>query len=176
MSKTRRKTQRKIHPKHKIKRKSFMKHHATKKRHSYTKKNCDYVTTADPRVFGPELWRSLHRIAQNYPDHPSEDTIKHAVAFLEAMPYMIPCSHCGCDFLMYLEEHNIKKVCASKEDLVKFFVDAHNRVSENLDPAKKQWTVKESNKTYAKEKACIGDKPIWKMCKMEKESYEKYTK
>jgi hypothetical protein len=175
MSKTRRKTQRKIHPKHKIKRKSFMKHHATKKRHSYTKKNCDYVTTADPRVFGPELWRSLHRIAQNYPQNPSEDTQKHAVAFLEAIPYMIPCSHCGCDFLMYLEEHNLKKVCASKEDLVKFLVDAHNRVSSHLDPKKKQWTVSEANKVYSKERVCIGGKPIWKMCKMEKEPYDIYS-
>jgi len=72
-------------------------------------------------------------------------------------------------YYIYLEEHDLKKVCASKEDLVKFLVDAHNRVSINLDPTKKQWTVKESNKRYAKERACIGSKPIWKICKMEKD-------
>ena len=164
------KSKKKARLKHGSRRRSFMKHHATKKKHIYTKKKCGYVTTADPRVFGPELWRSLHRIAQNYPVHPSEDTIKHAVAFLESLPYMLPCSHCGCDFLMYLEQQNLKKVCASKNDLVKFLVDAHNRVSKNLDTTKKQWTVKDANKTYAKDKVCIGNKPIWKMCKMEKET------
>lgn len=161
--------------KHMKKRHSFLKHHATKKKHKYTKKKCDYVSTVDPRVFGPELWRSLHRIAQNYPDNPSVDTQKHAVAFLDALPYMLPCSHCGCDFLLYLEENNLKQVCENKENLVKFLVDAHNRVSAHLDPNKKQWTVKEANKAYSKERVCIGNKPIWKICKMEKEPYNKYT-
>jgi len=96
------KTRRNIKSGHRKKRKSFMKHHATKKKHNYTKKKCDYVTTADPRVFGPELWRSLHRMAQHYPDNPSEDTQKHVFAFLYAIPFMILCSHCGCVFLLYL--------------------------------------------------------------------------
>ena len=43
------------------------------------------------------------------------------------------------------------------------------------DPNKKQWTVKEANKAYSKERVCIGNKPIWKICKMEKEPYNKYT-
>ena len=166
---------RKLTKKHGKKRASFMKHHASKKKHTYTKKQCDYVSTVDPRVFGPELWRSLHRIAQNYPDNPSEDTQKHAVAFLESLPYMLPCSHCGCDFLLYLEENNLKKMCSSKKNLVKFLVDAHNRVSNHLDPNKKQWTVEEANRVYSKERVCIAGKPIWKVCKMEKEPYEKYV-
>lgn len=156
------------------KRNSFMKHHKTKKHQKYKKKGCSYVTTADPRIFGPEMWRTLHRIAQNYPNKPSKETQKNAVAFLESIPYMIPCSHCGCDFLLYLEENNLHKVCLSKKNLVEFLVNAHNRVSKNLDPSKKQWTVKEAIKTYSKEKACIEGKPIWKVCKMEKEPYQKY--
>ena len=165
-----------------VKRKSFIKHYNTKTHHnktlkkSYKKKTkCGPRTTADPRVFGPELWRSLHRIAVNYPKKPSKDTIKHAVNFLEAIPYMIPCSHCGCDFLLYLETLNLKKVCSSKQNLVKFMVDAHNRVSKHLDPKKKLWTVKEANKKYTKENVCIGHKPVWKVCKMEKTAYNKIT-
>ena len=66
------------------------------------------------------------------------------------------------------------KECLSKKNLVEFLVNAHNRVSKHLDPSKKQWTVKEAIKTYSKEKACIDGKPIWKVCKMEKEPYQKY--
>ena len=159
---------------HLKKRKTFLSHHKTKKHSSYGKTKCGYVSTVDPRVFGPELWRSLHRIAQNYPNNPSKDTQKHAVAFLDAIPYMIPCSHCGCDFLLYLEENNLNEVCSSKEKLIEFLVNAHNRVSQHLDPNKKQWTVKEANKAYSKEKVCIGHKPIWKVCKMEKEQYDRF--
>lgn len=161
--------------KHAKKRASFMKHHATKKKHKYsTKKKCDYVSTVDPRVFGPELWRSLHRIAHNYPETPSQETQKHAIAFLDALPYMLPCAHCGCDFLLYLEENDLKQVCSNRENLIKFLVDAHNRVSAHLDPNKKQWTVEEAKKVYSKERVCIHKKPIWKVCKMEKEPYERY--
>ena len=64
------------------KQKTFMKHFKTKKNIKYSKKKkCGYVTTGDPRVFGPELWRSLHRIAQNYPKNPTMDTQKHAISF-----------------------------------------------------------------------------------------------
>ena len=156
------------------KQKTFINHFKTKKNIKYSKKKkCGYVTTGDPRVFGPELWRSLHRIAQNYPKNPTMDTQKHAISFLEAIPYMIPCPHCGCDFLMYLEEHDLSKVCKNKTSLVTFLVNAHNRVSKHLNPKKKLWTVKEANKAYSKERVCLGNKPIWKVCKMEKDKYRK---
>ena len=80
---------------------------------------------------------------------------------------MIPCSHCGCDFLLYLNKQNIKIICSSKNKLIEFFVNAHNRVSKNLDPNKKIWTIEEANKTYASEYVCIGHKPVWKVCNLE---------
>ena len=156
----------------------FNKHHSTKKRYikpHKTNKNCKLVTTADPRVFGPELWRSLHRIAQNYPNNPSLLTRENCKKFLQSLPYMIPCSHCGCDFLLYLNHQNVKDICSSKQNLVEFLVNAHNRVSRNLNPNKKTWTVKEANKAYSKERVCIGKKPIWKVCNLEKQPYDKLS-
>ena len=60
----------------------FVRHHKTKKRFKYSRKKCGKVTTADPRIFGPELWRSLHRIAQNYPEKPSDVAKKHTINFI----------------------------------------------------------------------------------------------
>ena len=34
---------------------------------------CGQRTTADPRVFGPETWRTLHRFAQNFPTAPDPE-------------------------------------------------------------------------------------------------------
>ena len=33
--------------------------------------------------------------------------------------------------------------------------------------------VIEANKAYSKERVCLGNKPIWKVCKMEKDKYRK---
>ena len=133
----------------------FNKHHSTKKKYHKSslkknKKDCKEVTTADPRVFGPELWRSLHRIAQNYPYKPSLVTQKNCKNFLQSLPYMTPCSHCGCAFLLYLNKKNIKETCSSKDKLVEFLVRAHNRVSENLDPKKNNGPLKKQIKHILK--------------------------
>lgn len=148
----------------------------TKKKYNYKNKaKCGFRPTTDPRVFGPELWRSLHRIAQNYPINPTKETKNKAIQFIQSLPYMLPCSHCGCDLLMFIDENNMKKVVNTKENFVRFFVEAHNRVSRHLNSNKKQWTVAEANKKYSKEYVCIGHKPVWKECDLVKTKYNRFT-
>ncbi len=55
-------------------------------------------TTADPRVFGPYTWRTLHRFMQFYPVAPTAQTQQSCVNFVNALPFLIPCPHCGYDF------------------------------------------------------------------------------
>ena len=147
---------------------SFLNHYDTKIKNKYTTEHCATRTTADPRIFGPELWRSFHRIAHNYPVIPSKDTCRYARSFLESIPYMLPCPNCGCSFLMYLEENNIDKICSSRDNLVEFFVEVHNYVSKHLDPNKKIWTIQDAHKTYLNEYGCVGHKPVWNGCKIHK--------
>ena len=59
---------------------------------------CGNRTTADPRVFGPFTWRTLHRFMQLYPVNPSNQTQEACVRFVNALPFLIPCPHCGYDF------------------------------------------------------------------------------
>lgn len=66
--------------------------------HTYKHNILSERTTADPRVFGPYTWRTLHRFMQHYPETPSSQTQTACVNFVNALPFLIPCPHCGYDF------------------------------------------------------------------------------
>jgi len=115
------------------------------------------VGASDPRNFGPDAWRTLHRFSVAYPDDPTPATQKHCRNFLEALPYMIPCPHCGYHFLQFVvfnekwEGRNMtkcrglcsttKESCATRMNLVDFFARAHNNVNANNYPCRPSWTA-----------------------------------
>lgn len=59
---------------------------------------CGTRTTIDPRTFGPDCWLAFHYFAQWYPTDPSEQAQEACVNFINAIPYMLPCTICGYDF------------------------------------------------------------------------------
>ena len=65
---------------------------------------CGIVPSGDPRVFGPFTWETFHVMAQNYPQTPNQVTITQCQNFVNAIPYMIPCSQCGYHFQKFIEE------------------------------------------------------------------------
>ena len=110
---------------------------------------CGVRTTADPRVFGPPTWRTLHIAAQNYPTEPI-DTVKAAcVAFVNSVAYMLGCPHCGYDFIQFIKTNDLYEgkdpwnpackgsqqynmpcqgpttACENQANLVNFFLRAH---------------------------------------------------
>ena len=121
-------------------------------------------STSSPLVFGPIIWPALHIIAANY--HTTDATDKtgeapeiyqiNAKKFIESLPFMIPCGHCGYHFHDFLKTRDLDEDVRTKKNFIKFFVDAHNGVSEHLNkqlakrnmPVKKIWTVKDANKAY----------------------------
>jgi len=129
---------------------------ATKEKHS-----CANQLTSDPRIFGPEMWVTLHRIAANYPENPTYEAKSQLTSFINSLPYIIPCQHCGCHFLDFLEKNSLNNVVTNKKSLVKFFVDAHNNV--NYNNGKKQWSLEDA-KIYESQNLCNDDRPIWKFC------------
>ena len=125
------------------------------------KHSCKNQLTSDPRIFGPEMWLTLHRIAANYPENPTYEAKSQLIAFINSLPYMVPCQHCGCHFLDFLEAYNLNNVVTSKKTIVKFFVDAHNNVNKNN--GKPEWSVEDAN-IYVSENLCNDDRPVWKFC------------
>lgn len=82
---------------------------------------CGTRTTQDPRVFGPEAWLTFHRFAQNYPETPNNATYNACKNFINAIPYMVPCPHCGYDFQLFIEasiehEGTYSSACAASKE------------------------------------------------------------
>ena len=125
------------------------------------------AASTDPRVFGPALWRAFHLIAANFPSPPTEAAHQACVAFIMALPYLVPCRHCGWDlgeFIKYNIDHeddtdyNIRqgcfgfsnetgdftepcespeRACMSTYRLTSFFARAHNNVNSHTNPCRK---------------------------------------
>jgi hypothetical protein len=121
--------------------------------------NMEKTDYDDPRAFGPVIWRALHIMAQYYPENPSERQIDEAKRFIQSMPWMLPCGQCGSnfiEFIQYNEDHTdseescmkLDDICASKNNMIAFFVNAHNNVTSKISPEKKPFTVEDANRLY----------------------------
>ena len=68
---------------------------------------CGSRTTADPRIFGPPAWRAFHLFAQNYPTQPTATVKAACVTFVKSLAYMLPCPHCGFDFISFIQVNDL---------------------------------------------------------------------
>ena len=115
---------------------------------------CGSVSTHDPRVFGPYTWKALHVMANNYPERPTPETQKACEHFVPAIPYMLPCPHCGWHLRHFLQDYQ-GRPCDNKYELMKFFVEAHNNVNFHTNPSRAPWTVGEAQQLYQAENVCL---------------------
>ena len=137
-----------------------------------TRKNCVYRTTADPRVFGPYVWTSLHMFAEHYPEYPTKLEQKKAKHFITSLPWMLPCYHCGCDLHHFTKAHfkhtPINRVVAHKDNMINFFRMAHNNVSSHTKNQRSDWSYQEVREKYGKKHVCLGNKKLWKGCALKR--------
>ena len=132
----------------------------TQTSYSKSKTFCGVVESGDPRVFGPPTWETLHLMAQNYPENPNQVTVKHCKNFVNAVPYMLPCSQCGYHFQKFLDEYIKRKgdIYHTRDTLVTFFVEAHNDVSKHTHPDQAPWTVSRAVQKYSSKDTCLESK------------------
>lgn len=115
-----------------------------------------------PLVFGPIVWAGLHNVAARYPQHlgafegrkgknargheklyqANPSTRTAARDFIEAIPFLLPCGHCGAHFWGYITNNctasagcpdrksrggpiDVWEATRTQNTLVKFFVDSH---------------------------------------------------
>lgn len=116
----------------------------------------DLVQTSNPYVWGPAFWMSLHISAAYYPVNPSQIVRERMKQRILAIPYEVPCSSCRPHAISFIEPFREKVsedmdrldiVVSSRDNLVKFYVDFHNKV--NARYGKRQWTYEEAIKTYS---------------------------
>eukprot|EP00964_Phaeocystis_antarctica_P146228 scaffold112426_cov63-Phaeocystis_antarctica.AAC.4 len=130
-------------------------------------------STADPRVFGPALWKAFHMIAANFPSPPTKAAHQACVAFITALPYLVPCRHCGWDLGDFIKRNidndgqtdpgcfgfdgqgfsqsvceSPERACMSTYRMTSFFARAHNNVNSHTNPCRKPYTTEEALDQY----------------------------
>ena len=120
-----------------------------------TRKNATRLRSYEQPVFGPYIWTAFHLMAHNYPLHPNKTTQLRAKQFINAIPWMLPCSNCGYHLKHFIEKEYLPNstnkfahITKTRETMMDFFVAAHNNVTEHTDPQKKPWTTKKANQYY----------------------------
>lgn len=127
---------------------------------------CKWFKSGDISIFGPYLWSSFHIMAANYPDKPTSEVREGAINFIKGIPFMIPCGNCGYHFKDYLENDylpnlnkniplKLKIITSSKDNIIKFFIDAHNNVTKNTNKKGKIWTFDEVKDLYSEAYRCL---------------------
>ena len=82
----------------------------------------------DTRFWGPSGWRLLHLVSFGY--QPSQR--KEMLAFLEALPFVLPCKFCRSSLITYYEELPPEDHLESKEKLGKWMWQIHGKVNQKL--------------------------------------------
>jgi hypothetical protein len=91
-----------------------------------------YPSTADPNVWGPSFWFSLHNGASKYPENATDIFRDNMKNFILGIPVILPCEACRSHAKEYIDNryNELDEICSSRKKLFNFFVDFHNMVNE----------------------------------------------
>lgn len=106
--------------------------------------------SADPKIWGPPFWFTLHNSAVHYPIQASpivKERMKHRIF---AIPYEIPCSNCRPHAIDFIEKNRpqLENIVSGRHNLFQFYVDFHNKVNERY--GKPIWTYEQAYELYEK--------------------------
>jgi|SaaInlV_165m_DNA_3_1040750.scaffolds.fasta_scaffold00498_21 hypothetical protein len=108
----------------------------------------------DPDAFGPAFWFTFHNATTTYPNRPTifvQDGMKKIIG---NMPLLIPCLACKEHFFAFLKTVDLDQATSSRENLFKFFVDAHNYVNRRF--MKPEMSLSDAKKMYGFDKPGVG--------------------
>jgi hypothetical protein len=108
------------------------------------------LPATSPEIWGPPTWTALHLLAAGYPPSPTPPVRRSCRAFLEALPWMLPCEACGYHFRQFLLgwPGGSGKAASCRDALQCFLVDAHNAVAAHTRPDARPWTHAEARAFY----------------------------
>jgi len=111
--------------------------------------NINSQNMADPKVWGPPFWFTLHVSAAHYPMEASPIVRERMKNRILAIPYEIPCSVCRPHAIDFVEKHRDKLdyIVSGRHALGKFYVDFHNKVNERY--GKPKWTYEQAYQKYS---------------------------
>ena len=86
-----------------------------------------------PNIWGKHFWYTIHFIALDYPEEPSNEDKRDFQVFFENLHKVIPCYKCSVNYIKHLNERPLEnKDLENNKTLFKWTVDIHNIVNRDL--------------------------------------------
>ena len=99
----------------------------------------------DTRFWGPDGWKLLHTITENYPNKPDKKQRELYKKFFLSLPFILPCIYCRNSLSGYMKELPLIDNLSSKNKLCLWLYRIHNKVNNKL---KNQGLNKKKNPEY----------------------------
>ena len=108
-----------------------------------------YSSTANPNVWGPSFWFSLHNGASKYPEKATTIFRDRMKQFILSIPFILPCEQCRSHSKEYIDnrQNELDEICSGRKTLFNFFVDFHNMV--NIKTGKTAFSYEDAFKLYS---------------------------
>ena len=99
-----------------------------------------------PDIWGPYGWKFMHYVALGYPDLPTHNDKQNYKNFFASLQNVLPCAKCAQNYKQNLSELPIDNHLESRDHLVKWLIDIHNKV--NLETGKSEIPYEEALSLY----------------------------
>ena len=115
------------------------------------------MKTIGPNVWGPHGWKFMHYVSLGYPQEPTENDKRNYKDFYTSLQNVLPCVTCPGTYQKNLSELPIDNALQSRDSLVKWVIDIHNKV--NKETNKRELGYDEAIQLYLTE-----EQPVLEYC------------
>jgi len=99
-----------------------------------------------PAIWGPHGWKFMHYVTLGYPDNPTPSDKQNYKDYFISLQMILPCAKCAQNYKRNLSEYPIDNYLESRDHLVKWLIDIHNKV--NLETGKEIVPLEEALSLY----------------------------
>ena len=92
-----------------------------------------------PAIWGPHGWKFLHYVSLGYPVNPSHEDKSNYKNFYHSLQYVLPCEKCAMNYKQNLVKLPIDNHLENRDSLVKWVIDIHNLVNNELGKDKVEY-------------------------------------
>jgi len=108
-----------------------------------------------PAIWGPHGWKFLHYVSMGYPVNPSYEDKLNYKNFYHSLQHVLPCEKCAQNYKQNLVKLPIDNHLENRDSLVKWVIDIHNKVNNELGKDKVEY--EEALSLYTNEESKLVD-------------------
>ena len=108
-----------------------------------------------PAIWGPHGWKFLHYVSMGYPVNPSYEDKSNYKNFYQVLQHVLPCEKCAQNYKQNLVKLPIDNHLENRDSLVKWVIDIHNKVNNELGKDKVEY--EEALSLYTNEESKLVD-------------------